>query len=127
MAAETYSTLRLIVGCDICHDIIFALRRGGIRCVVLSRVAEKEAHISDRVISFSRLQTADSVFKTIGSNAVIEAASLHSLSRDTYNLLNATGCVHDSQGSREPVEEQGSSRLMSLIIGAEIKLARQMR
>jgi hypothetical protein len=128
MSVKAYSTLGLIVRAgDICHDIIFALGRGSVRRVVLARVSKEEAHVSNRVVAFGGFETADCIFKTIGSNTVVEAAPFHGLSGDAYDLLDSTGRVHDGQSTGKPIEEKGSSRLVSLILGSEVKLAGQMR
>lgn len=100
------STIRVIVRAGhISHDIVLALRRHGLWRIVLSWIAEEEAHVGDGVVAFGRLKTANSIFETIGRDAVVEAAPLHGLPGDADDLLDATRGVHDGQGAGKAIKE----------------------
>lgn len=113
---------------DVRHFIVFALGCHGVLCVASgARITEVEAHVRNRVVSFGRLQTPYRIAKTVLSYAKVEALAFHGLSRDADNLLDSTCGIHDSQSSRESVQEKSGARFMCLTLRAKIELAGQVR
>jgi hypothetical protein len=94
-----------VVGGDISHDVVLTIRGSVLRRFVCTRISEKEAQVSNGIVAFGGFKTSDGILETIFSNVGVEAATLHGLTGDANDLLDATRGIHDSQGSSETVQE----------------------
>jgi hypothetical protein len=77
-----------------------------------SWIAEPKAHIRNRVIGLSTLQTSDRVGQAIFLNTLVEALSLHVVRADAQDIGKRSRGVHDGKSAREAIQKHSRARLV---------------
>jgi len=118
---------RVVLRSNVGHDVIFAVGSGWLGRIFLARIAEEEAHVSNRVVTFCRLHAPNGISKAVLIDAFIKAFPDHFLAWDADDLLDTASGIHDGQSTREAVEKESGARLVRLVFRSKSKLAGQMR
>ena len=82
--------------------------------IILPGITEPEAKVRNRIIRFCTLQAPYRFLEAVLLYAEIEAPTVQLLRRYSQQRLQPVRGVHDCQGPGETVQEQCSSRLMSV-------------